>query len=170
MADRTIDYADYKALLDRFLERLTARFDDDLVSLVLYGSIARGDAGSQSDVDLLIVLKEAPSSYRDRLGPFLPILEAMREEPAWRSLESTGIVPVISTLILSKEEADRNRLLYLDMLDDARILFDHDGFFQGRLRKLAGRLQELGSRKIQRNGGWYWDLKPGSKIGETVAL
>ena len=170
MTEATLGYNHYKSLLDRFLDRLSECFGNDLVSLVLYGSVARGTAGSNSDIDLLIVIDDAPASYRDRLQPLLPILHQMRTEPEYRAMEVDGVVPVISTLILSRAEADRNRLLYLDMIEDGRILHDRDGFFQGRLRKLSDRLKQLGSKKIRCNGTWYWDLKPGSRLGETVVL
>jgi len=161
---------DYKPLIDRFVERVTSALGGELVSVVLYGSVARDEAGPRSDVDVLIVLEDPPASYRARLDPFLPILEQMRDEPAWHSMEATGIHPVLSTLILSRSEADQNRLIYLDMIEDAQILFDRDGFFAARLSKLAQRLEELGARKVRQNGGWYWDLKPGAAIGETVIL
>jgi uncharacterized protein len=39
-------------------EKFVSLFQDDLISLVLFGSQARGDATSDSDIDILVVLKE----------------------------------------------------------------------------------------------------------------
>lgn len=48
--------------------RLTALYGERLRSVVLFGSQARGDAGSESDIDLLVVLD----------GPLDPYEEAKR--------------------------------------------------------------------------------------------
>lgn len=72
--------------------------------------------------------------------------------------------------MLSTEEAKENRYLYLDMIEDARILVDQGGFFRGKLESLRQRLQELGAVKVQRNGDWYWDLKPDLRLGDVVIL
>jgi predicted nucleotidyltransferase len=141
-----------------------------VVSLILYGSVARGEARPESDVDVLLVLKDAPPVYRDRLRPLLPILRRLRRESCWKNLETQGLSPSLSVLVLSREEADRNRCLYLDMLEDARILIDREGVFQNRLRALGTRLRELGARRVRKNGDQYWDLKPDLAPGEFVTL
>ena len=45
--------------------RLTALYGDRLVRLVLYGSQARGDAETESDIDVLVVLKEPVSAPKE---------------------------------------------------------------------------------------------------------
>lgn len=43
-------------------QRLTALYGDRLVSTYMYGSRARGDASADSDVDVLVVLKDEVNS------------------------------------------------------------------------------------------------------------
>ena len=167
---QAIGSREYKPLLDSFVNHIQATFGKNVVSLVLYGSVSRGEAGPESDVDLLLILKEASPVYRERLQPLIPLLRRLRREPTWKDLEARGLSPSLSVLVLSREEAEENRLLYLDMIDGARILLDQDGFFQGRLDALKVRLRELGARKVRRDGTWYWDLKPDLKPGEVVTL
>ena len=50
--------------------------------------------------------------------------------------------------------------LFLDMIDDARLLHDTDGFFRRYLDGFRPRLQVLGSRRIWLGNAWYWELKP----------
>ncbi|MEW5981807.1 MAG: hypothetical protein AB1806_05495 [Acidobacteriota bacterium] len=56
------------------------------------------------------------------------------------------------------------------MVEDARILVDRDGLLAARLDRLAKRMRELGSRRIWRDGWWYWDLKPDYRPGEIFEL
>jgi predicted nucleotidyltransferase len=161
---------EYMPLLDSFVNHIQAAFGKNVVSLVLYGSVARGDARPESDVDLLLILEEVPPIYWERLQPLIPILRQLQREPCWRALEEQGAFPSFSVLILSREEADQNLPLYLDMIEEAQVFVDRAGFFQGRLNALKRRLRELGARKIQRDGGWYWDLKPDLRPGEVIIL
>jgi len=167
---QAIDYQTYEPLLDCFVDLVQETLGNQAISIVLYGSVSRGDAKAESDVDLLLVLKEASPVYRERLQSLLPILRRLRQQVCWKELEVRNIFPSPSVVILSREEADQNRHLYLDMIEDARILLDRDGFFQNRLDILQNRLRELGARKVQRDDDWYWDLKPDLKPNEELVL
>ena len=167
---KTFSYAHYVLLLEHFVSLVQETMGGNLISIVLYGSVARGEAGPESDVDLLLILRNASSVYHERLQPMLPLLRQLRRQSDWPHLRAEGLVPEINVLILSQEEADQNRLLYLDMIEDARILVDRDNFFRNRLQKLQKRLQELGARKIRQNGSWYWDLIPHLKLEERILL
>ncbi|MCY3746574.1 MAG: nucleotidyltransferase domain-containing protein, partial [Acidobacteria bacterium] len=46
---------DVKPLTDRFVETLRNSMGDRLLGVTLYGSVARGEARPDSDVDLLVV-------------------------------------------------------------------------------------------------------------------
>ncbi len=58
-----LEYVDepYRSVLKLLLDALICTWRDRLVSLVLFGSIARGDHRSGSDIDLLVVGKEKHS-------------------------------------------------------------------------------------------------------------
>ncbi len=48
-----------QSLLKEAREALTRRYGDRMVDLVLYGSQARGEAGPDSDVDILVLLSDS---------------------------------------------------------------------------------------------------------------
>ena len=52
-------------LLNEIKSRLLAAFGDRLQGVVLYGSEARGDAGPDSDIDLLVLLTGPVEDQRD---------------------------------------------------------------------------------------------------------
>jgi len=167
---RSISYLEYQPLLESFVSLVQEALGNQVIALVLYGSVARGEAEPASDMDLLLVLEEASPVYWQRLQPLLPLLRQLRKQSCWKDLERQGLYLSLSVLVLSRQEAEQNRYLYLDMIEEARILVDRDDFFQRRLHALQQRLRELGARKVRRNGGWYWDLKPDLKPGEAVTL
>lgn len=155
-------FKDYKKIVTKFRQLLIDRIGENLISLVLFGSVARGAAGKESDIDLLIILKDAPDVYYKRLEPVIDIELKLRQE---------GLAPIFSCIILSMEEAKENRNIFLDMIDSSTILYDKDDFFKNRLGELKGRLIELGSKKVVLDDkSWYWNLKPDIKSGEVIEL
>ncbi len=48
---------DLKAILTKYVENLKEIYGDDLLQVSLFGSYARGDYGSDSDIDILVIVK-----------------------------------------------------------------------------------------------------------------
>jgi hypothetical protein len=162
----------YRQVVERFLALFEEHFGDRLISLVLYGSVARGEARAESDIDLLLIVDRVSPNYHRRLDEVLVVQARLEREGVYDAVSKVrGSAPYFSYLILSKEEADENRYIYLDMVDDAKLLFDRAGFFAKRLSAVRHRLEELGSIRVQlKDGSWYWDLKPDLKAGESFVL
>lgn len=135
-----------------------------LVSIVLYGSVARGDAEPRSDIDLLFVVDDAPSSHTARREPLLR---------AWEQHRHTRALPTVtwSFIVKTRDEARVHSPLYLDMVEDAVLLLDREGFFESVLEEMRDRMRQLGSRRVHLpDGSWYWDLKPDYQFGEVVEI
>ena len=52
----------------RFTDELKKRLGEDLHSVVLYGSVARGESRSDSDIDLLVVTSKYAGSLIDKIA------------------------------------------------------------------------------------------------------
>ncbi|MEM4555087.1 MAG: hypothetical protein QXT25_04540, partial [Candidatus Anstonellaceae archaeon] len=100
------------------------------------------------------------------------LLEPIRERlyPELKRLWEQDIYANLSELAFTEEEARQLRWIYLDMVEDAVILFDRDGFLEGMLNLLRKRLQELGAQRRNLGKVRYWVLKPDLKPGEVVEL
>jgi hypothetical protein len=147
--------------LRRYVEILERYFGDRLVSVVLFGSWARGTARAESDVDLLVVVRGLPVNRWKRYDPLRPIARAVSDEFA----------AALSVIALTPEEAATVKPYYLGMLSGHFLLWDRDGFFAGILGRLEARLAELGARRyVDKDGFEYWDLKPDWKPGDVVVL
>ena len=57
----------YKELLNELLYKFKKVHEDNLVSLVLYGSIARGDFRKDSDIDLLLIFEKLHYKFGDEI-------------------------------------------------------------------------------------------------------
>jgi len=72
-----IDYLFYKSLLNKLLDLTKNYYNDKLISLVLYGSVARGTAKKDSDIDIILITDNL--SHTDSMDRFLLIEEKLKE-------------------------------------------------------------------------------------------
>ena len=142
---------------------------DSLVSVVLFGSTARGDIHENSDIDILIIAESLPPSRFERLNVFNKAEEKIRSKLRQMEREH-GVYLDFSPVLKTPEEASRLVPLYLDLVEDAVILYDKDDFMKRTLDRLRRRLQELGAKRIWRGKRWYWILKPEIRPGEVIEI
>ena len=158
----------YRTVIERLLNELLKVFRDDLISVVVYGSVARGTARKDSDIDVLIVVEELPRSRFERLSIYMKAEENL--DPLLNELLNRGYAVTISPILKTKREAERISPLYLDMVEDAIIVYDKNGFFEEILKRLRGKLRELGAERVWIGKKWYWRLKKDYKFGEVIEL
>lgn len=158
----------YERLLHRLLAEVQAHYGDRLVACAVFGSVGRGTPRADSDVDLLLVLRGLPRGRLRRVEEFLPV--ERRIDPALQARSAEEGPIALSPVFKTPEEVRAGSPLFLDLVEDARILYDPEGFLAGCLEALRTRLRELGSRRIRRGNAWYWELKPDLRPGEVFTL
>lgn len=158
----------YEEILRRLVEGLQAHYGSRLVSVAVFGSVGRGTQREDSDIDFLIVARGLPRGRTARVEEFLPVEQRLE---AWLAPPRAELMPVaLSPVLKTPDEVEAGSPLFLDMVEDARILHDEDGFLAAYLERLRQRLVALGSRRIWRGSAWHWVLKPDLKPGETITL
>jgi hypothetical protein len=155
-------------LLARLLEASGEHYGDRLVSLVVFGSAARGTSGPDSDIDLLIVADGLPDGRVPRVRDFMEIERSLA--PHLAEARRAGWAVELSPVVKTPAEVAQGSPLFLDMVDDARLLTDRDGFMQQALERLRARLEALGARRVWLGNAWYWDLKPDYRPGEVFEI
>ena len=163
-----IGYEVYENYLQSFCNRLKASFGNEgILSVALFGSVARGHARLDSDIDLLLVHREVDFNPVHRS---IDIAFALKEEGEYKCLVGQGLDPQPSCIFMTERELWNRPHILLDILVEGILLYDV-GVLESRLRALRERLNTLGSKRVALpDGTWYWDLKPDWKPGEIIEL
>ncbi len=130
---------------------LKRRLGDSLVSIVLFGSRARSEAGETSDWDLLIIARHLPDKTMERHMAFMSMLPV-----EWR-----GHVSVLAKT--PQEFEARLPSLYLDIALDGLVLYDTGKYITERLARLRRLVQEQGLYRetTEHDLIWRWQHFPG---------
>ena len=160
------------ARIDRLLAQLVPAcvqcYGERLVSVVVFGSVGRGAPRPDSDVDVLIVADDLPDGRLRRVAEFRSAEAALA--PVLAESAAAGYRIDLSPVFKTRAELARGSPLLLDLVDDARILYDREDFFGAALAHLRARLDRLQARRVWRGSAWWWDLKPDYRVGEVFEL
>jgi predicted nucleotidyltransferase len=152
--------------------RIVEEFGPKLQGLVLFGSFAKGNAGQESDIDMLLVAEGLPRRYGERLEEIRRItqLDSLRK---WRSYlwEKSKVYPLLEVIPLTPEEARKTHPFYLDMIEDGIVIYEREGLMTRKLAQLKTRLQEVGaSRVVLPSGRSYWSLAEDDRQAKELFL
>jgi predicted nucleotidyltransferase len=158
----------FEPLLSAVLDACHIHYGRRLTSVALFGSVGRGTPRPDSDLDLLIIADGLPAGRMRRIEDFAAVETAVASAIA--RAERDGLSPLLSPVFKTPAEAAVGSPLFLDMTEDARLLFDRNAFLANLLAAFRARLERLGARRIWRGNAWLWDLKPDYRVGEEFEL
>jgi uncharacterized protein len=157
----------WRALADRVVAEYRAAIGDDLVATALFGSVARGQARPDSDLDLYVVARR-PIVGDSRLHGMWGRIDA---SPEYQALVRMGYWPTPSPIPHTVDDLARHPWILLDIVHHGVVLYDPESVLAQELDAVRRRMAELGSQRIELpDGTWYWDLKPDWRPGEVVDL
>ncbi len=124
---------------------------EDLVSVVLFGSRARGEAREGSDWDFLVVARDLPEGTLERVFRLKKMLP-----PLCRG-EASLLAKTPEEFVAGLPD------LYLDIALDGVVLHDTDGYMAERLELLRALIhrKRLHREREGRDLIWRWEQPPG---------
>jgi len=158
----------FKAVVDAFREACLDFYGERLVSIAVFGSVAKGTMRPDSDIDLLLVVDHLPKGRMPRMREFEAVETHL--QPLLDKAARHGVHTTLSPVFKTPQELAYGSLLFLDMTHTVSILYDRDSKLRKYLDQLSSRLKVLGARRIEKGGGYYWLLKPDLKPGEDFTL
>ncbi len=136
---------------------LKQKFNQSLLSIILFGSTVKGTFTSTSDIDVLVICKNLPTDWRVRDKMTLKLTE---------NIELKYHTPIHMTLI-SKDELSRAiesaYPLLLEVYDTNKIIYDKDNFFKKSLNEFEKNLRLWHAEKIEKG---IWKI-PGLAVIES---
>ena len=144
------------SIFETIVDCYIAHLGNNLVSIVLFGSRARGDAEEGSDYDLFIIAEGLPEK------PFKRVLFI-------RSPLSAQFEERFCIIAKTPEEIIKNfPPLFLDLGLDGIILFDRNDFFKNLQTKIREIIDQAGLERKKDNGGFYWKWQTPPKKGWEI--
>ncbi|MBI3180535.1 MAG: nucleotidyltransferase domain-containing protein [Myxococcales bacterium] len=106
-----------RSALAEYVGRLKQHFGPRLERAVLFGSRARGDAGEESDIDVLVLLRSDEQAVGADRNAVWELLSAL-----WRERGFEPIAPVVMTTAQYKELIRRERRFPKDLDAEGIVL------------------------------------------------
>jgi len=130
--------------LKSFVEAVLKRRDNRVVSIILFGSMAKGNYTNHSDYDVLIVVSKEELSFKDRLYKYSTLSNGWVEPFVYTSEEAESMLE------------DYNPLM-LDALKDGIVIHD-----EGEWALLKDRFNEMLREGIliPKENGWIIKARP----------
>lgn len=126
-----LGYQECKRLLKRLIILLNGVLGDELLSIVLFGSVARGEAGKESDIDLLVIYE----GERTRVEKvFQSTVSVLKEEEEYKNLKAKGYLPDLFPVFMNPSTLEGHPWILLDVAGHGIILFDKGGVLKKKLK------------------------------------
>lgn len=143
---KQIDIKEFESLTEAFQHQL----GEGLISLVLFGSQARGTGLIRSDWDIFLIAEDLP------------------DHPFERQIFLRKMMPPrfpfqVSIYAKTVKEFERDfPATYLDIAVDGLILFDRDGYAHEKLQQIQKIIEEAGLKRVKKFGHliWKWESQP----------
>ncbi len=129
-AEKMFEKIDIAGLLKEFADLCMDKFGSDLVSIVLFGSYARGTATEYSDIDLLVIVNNVSEDWRERDKVLGDIELYFLKEHHKR------MFPILTTPEAVADSVRIGNPLFYGILRGYSILFDRNSFFKKLMQKV----------------------------------
>jgi len=140
-------------------------YEEGLLSIILFGSVARGKWNNESDIDLFIIFTNK-SIINKRLTK---IISDYERKSKLRDSKGDRLYSTIQDISLVLKDLNTFRTIFYDIAMDGIILYDINLTGFHFLKKIKNRIEEKELRRIFiKENDYYWERKV--KFGEIIEL
>jgi len=159
----------FRDYLYNFVKLMKENYEEGLLSIILFGSVARGKWNNESDIDLFIIFTNK-SSLRTTISKRLTkIISDYERKSKLRNSKGDRLFSTIQDITLVLKDLHTFRTIFYDIAMDGIILFDRNQTGFQFLKKIKKRIEEKGLRRIFiKENDYYWERKV--KFGEIIEL
>ena len=137
-----------RSLEQKITKEIKNHFGSELVSIVLFGSQARGTADEHSDIDLLVIAEGIPSDWRQQRD----IVNKIIMSP---ELINLPVSIILKSPDVVKASLDTVQPLLFGILKSYRVLYDPTQFFETQAQIYRKRMKEWDVKEI---GDHVWEV------------
>jgi len=146
-----------RKLISELTNVLKRQFNQELLSIVLFGSIVKGSFTSTSDIDVLVVCETPIKDWRARDKMTLELTEDIELK------YSTSIHMALVSRNEISHAIDSVSPLMLEIYEANEIIYEKDNFFTQLLNTFGKKLKRLHAIKIEKG---VWKI-PGLAVIES---
>ncbi len=160
----------FRNYLYNLLKVLKENCKEKLLSVILYGSVARGKWNKDSDIDLFLLFSDDTSDARKLNKEVIRLTAFFEKENQVINEDGVELFCPIQEIALKMEDLNNFRTLYYDIAMDGIILFDRNQTGLKFIKKIKNRIEEKGLKRVFiSDNDFYWERKD-IKFGEIVEL
>jgi len=147
----------YASLIFKLCAALKERFNNELLSIGIYGSISRNSAKLESDLDLFLVFRELTEGMNNRLKLLIEIENKKCVQEELNFLYERKIFPAVNYYFRKNSQLSIN-FFTIGIAFDLKILYD-TGVLKSFLSKINKKIKDHNiQRKYLENSKYYLDL------------
>lgn len=156
-----------KDITDKIFFTIMHAYNDNLISLAVFGSYAEGSPRLNSDLDLFIILERVKSRSFE-FNFFYENIEQPLETDLMRLFKECKIDMNLSPFIVSKEQAMFFNPLYHDMCEGCEIVYDKGNYFESILKKVSNIKKNHHFKKTPVANTFKWDMTKQVMLGQRL--
>lgn len=147
-------------LLEDYVGLLKKHFKEALLSVILFGSCAQGNWNEESDIDLLIIVREWAIPSWEKSRELIKVKKRLRKRETYKNLRRKGYHFPISHYPLSDTETKRLHPVFYDIVLDGIILYEKGQFGTHLLKHYQQELEQQKAKRITKpNKKRYWQIE-----------
>ena len=159
----------FRDYLYNFVRLLNETYKEDLLSIILFGSVARGKWNKESDIDLFIIFTNKSSIRTAINNQLTKIISDYERKSKLKNSKGDRLFSTIQDISLSLKDLHTFRTIFYDIAMDGIILFDRNQTGFHYLKKIKKRIEEKGLKRVFiKENDYYWERNV--KFGEIIEL